>query len=115
MGTREPNEELCAVFITEAKEYVVRDRICLRLRDRRTGRFEPVLPNRVLGAVPPPPEHYACETGEPRIGDRLCIQMGSRYLVSTPILTIERARLGSARSAHEARPMPGRGTPTPEV
>jgi hypothetical protein len=44
-----------------------------------------------VGAVPPAPEHYLCETSEPRVGDRLCIQMGSRYLVSTPILAVERA------------------------
>ena len=103
-------DEACAVFVTEAKEYVVRDRICLQLRDRRTGRLEPILPNRVLGAVPPPPEHYLCDTSEPRIGDRLCIQIGTRFVVSTPILAVERTRSPRPRpvttSVRSANPTP---------
>jgi hypothetical protein len=106
-------EQSCAVFVTEAKEYVVRGKTCLRLRDRRSGRWEPVLANRVLGAVPPPPEHYLCDTTEPRIGDRLCIQMGSRYVVSTPILAIERALSQRDAPAPEPRARVRRSSPAP--
>jgi hypothetical protein len=104
-------DQRCSIFVTEAKEYVVRDRTCLRLRDRRSGRWEQVLPNRLLGSVPPPPEHYLCETGEPRIGDRLCIQMGSRYVVSTPILAIEHALATPEAEPHGTRPRASAPTP----
>jgi hypothetical protein len=110
---KDEQEQSCAVFVTEAKEYVVRDKTCLRLRDRRSGRWEPVLPNRVLGAVPPPPEHYLCDTTEPRIGDRLCIQMGSRYVVSTPILAIERALAQRDVPAPQPRTRARRSSPAP--
>ncbi|MDD9942626.1 MAG: hypothetical protein OXU20_16415 [Myxococcales bacterium] len=81
------------LYVTFSKEYLVRGRACVRIRDRPTGRWGPVLPNRVLGSVPrdEPDAEFVCDlgVGKPRVGERLCIQVGGERVVSTPILAIE--------------------------
>ena len=83
------------VFVTFNKEYVVAGRTCVGVRDRLTGTWEPVLPNRVIGAVPREErdEEFVSDVVRPRVGDRLCLQVAGRRIVTTPILAVEsRAR-----------------------
>lgn len=78
------------VFVTFNKEYLVADSCCVGMRDRQTGKWEPVLPNRVLGSVPRDerdPEFVS--EGVPRVGERLCIRVAGRHIISTPILAVE--------------------------
>lgn len=83
----------CRLYVTSQREYLIKGRACLRIRDRATGRWGACLPNRVLGAVPRDeldPE-FVCDLalGAPRVGERLCIQVGGVRVVSTPILAVE--------------------------
>lgn len=86
------NRSNCEVFVTFNKEYVISERTCVGVRDRVSGAWEPVQPNRVLGSVPREErdEEFVTEVGQPRVGDRLCIQMAGRRIVSMPILAVER-------------------------
>lgn len=92
MADRERVEE-CLIFVTRDTEYLFQGRQCVRLRDRRTGLWESVRPNRLLGVLRPgesDPE-LAPGDGGPRVGDRLCMLIGGTRLLSAPILRIERA------------------------
>ena len=83
------------IYVTFHREYLVRGRACVRIRDRQSGRWGPVLPNRVLGSLPKgeADAEFVCDfgVGPPRLGDRLCIQVGGERVVSSPILAIEPA------------------------
>lgn len=85
--------EGCRLFVTLGREYAIRDQTCLRVRERASGRWAPVQPNRVLGTVPreeTDPEFAADPVlGPPRVGERLCIQVGGRRVVTDPILAVE--------------------------
>lgn len=94
-------EEKSCVYVTFTKEYLIRGGSCVRLRDRGTGAWEPVLPNRVIGSVPrgeADPE-FVNEVALPRVGERLCLLVGGLRVVSTPVLAIEwPAGVGQGRS-----------------
>lgn len=80
-----------SVFVTFNKEYLVADCCCVGMRDRHSGRWQPVLPNRVLGSVPREERdaEFVSGVSPPRVGERLCIQVAGRRIVSTPILAVE--------------------------
>lgn len=84
------------LYVSETREYLVYRDACLRVRDRQTGRWMPVLPNRVVGAVPGD-EHDATlvSDGPPRVGERLCIQVRGSRVLSTPILSVETVRISA--------------------
>jgi hypothetical protein len=78
------------LYVSETREYLVYRDACLRVRDRTTGRWMPVLPNRVVGAVPGDEDDaFLVSEVPPRVGERLCIQVSGRRVLSTPILSVE--------------------------
>lgn len=83
----------CRIFVTSGREYIVREGSCIIVRERHSGRWRAVLPNRILGAVPreeTDPEFVTDPClGTPRVGERLCIQVGGGRLVTEPILAVE--------------------------
>jgi hypothetical protein len=83
----------CKLYVTRHKEYLVFQEACVGIRDRATGRWFPVLPNRVIGSMPVGDDEELAAICEapPRVGERLCIQVQGRRILSSMVLSVERA------------------------
>jgi hypothetical protein len=82
----------CRLYVTQQKEYLVFRDACVGIRDRPTGRWLPVLPNRVVGSVGAEEVDDTVLSGSPpRVGERLCIQVQGRRVISAVVLSVESA------------------------
>jgi hypothetical protein len=82
------------MFVTKNTEYHFRDRVCVAVRDRRSGSWLPAhlaLRRRLGGAVRFPPNGFPVPaTGEPSPGEALFFDDDGRDLVTSTVCAIDR-------------------------
>lgn len=81
------------VFVTRNTEYHVRRNICVGVRDRRTGEWlhgHIALRSRISGGIRFTDSGVSATDDKPGIGESLFITAGTRDLVTSPIVAIER-------------------------
>jgi hypothetical protein len=85
-----PERRRHKMFVTKNTEYHFRDRVCVAVRDRRSGTWLPAhlaLCRRLGGAVRFQPNGFPIPaTGEPGIGEALFFDDDGRDLVTSPRL-----------------------------
>jgi hypothetical protein len=77
------------VFLTRSSEYHVRGRVCLGVRDRRTGAWSlghPALRGRIASVGP---EGRPQSVGTPVIGECLWFVGGEQPVQTSPVLAVE--------------------------
>jgi hypothetical protein len=81
------------VFVTRNTEYHVRRNLCVGVRDRRTGDWlhgHIALKSRISGGIRYSESGVSANEGKPSIGESLFITAGTRDLVTSPVVAIER-------------------------
>jgi len=82
------------VYVTRNTEYHTRDRICVRVRDRRSGTWiegHDALGHRLTGAIHQPV--FAGDSpvrSEPTLGDVLLFESGPHQVVTSTLVRIDR-------------------------
>lgn len=93
MEKHKDGAEACFIYVTFDREYLIQGHTCARIRDRKTGMWEPVLPNRLLGVIRRGELDPAlvARDAKPRVGDRLCLMIAGLQILSSPVVSVERA------------------------
>ena len=81
------------VFITQNTEYHVRRDECVAVRDRRSGQFlegHMALRSTLSGGISYRPNGVSATEAKPSVGESLFITAGTRDLVTSRVLRIER-------------------------
>jgi hypothetical protein len=96
----------CTLYLTHYSEYMVRGDLCVGVRDRRSGSWQPfhaatrayVLGSQTtLNSTPSTPW-----LGDgARIGERLCLRTSACQIVTGPIIAVETPSLRSIEEAEE--------------
>jgi hypothetical protein len=89
-----PDRRRHKMFVTKNTEYHFRDRVCVAVRDRRSGSWLPAhlaLRRRLGGAVRFPANGYPVPAvGEPELGEALFFDDDGRELVTSMVCAIDR-------------------------
>ncbi len=89
-----PERRRHKMFVTKNTEYHFRDRVCVAVRDRRSGTWMPAhlaLCRRLGGAVRFQPNGFPIPaTGEPGVGEALFFDDDGRDLVTSSVCAVER-------------------------
>ena len=91
---RGPERRVHRMYVTRNTEYLLREDICVAVRDRRTGRWLPshlAIHRRLAGGVCIHPNGAAVPScTDPRVGDALYFDGDEHELVTSLLASIER-------------------------
>lgn len=94
MVSQAPERRRHKVFVTRNTEYHFRDRMCVAVRDRRTGDFLPghlALKRELAGGVHRMPNGTLIpRDDDPSLGEALYFMANGLDLVTSPLLRVER-------------------------
>jgi hypothetical protein len=81
----------CMLYLTYYSEYLVRGEVCVGVRDRRSGSWQPMhVAARAYVLGPQATLHSSPLIGDgPRLGERLCLRTAACRIVTGPIIAVE--------------------------
>jgi hypothetical protein len=93
----------CTLYLTHFSEYMVQDDLCVGVRDRRSGSWQPfhaATRAYVLGSQTT--LHSSPWLGDgARLGERLCLRTAACRIVTGPIIAVEAPSLRSIQEAEQ--------------
>jgi hypothetical protein len=83
----------CKLYLTYRTQYLVIHDLCVGVRDRRTSQWLPLHAAACAQLLGPlrPDDGTLVPTVGPRVGERLCLGIQPRQLITGPVIAIEEA------------------------